>query len=238
MSELINYNPLEALVFRGHKFTPIINNETGEPWFLGKEVQAILELRNLSDAIKNAGLEEDESTIVLNDSGVGGSKMTLLSESGLYGLIGNSRKQIGKDLRKFVRKQVLPSIRKTGQFKMPETQEERMIALAHQIIEMSTKNKSLEIKNQLITEQRDKAVTEKAYVQAGREGTLLSRLGRLASIEEVVNIVRKSCEFVDDNKYIKPSDLAENLRLFLEIKKLPLNINEILFDRDWETPKS
>jgi prophage antirepressor-like protein len=125
-----------GIVFNGHNFTPMIHNETNEPWFLGKEIKNILGIKNLSDAIKNAELEADEFTIVLNDSGIGGSKMTILSESGLYGLIGNSRKQIGKELRKFVRKEVLPSIRKNGEFKLPTNPQEQALILAKNLIEM------------------------------------------------------------------------------------------------------
>lgn len=76
--------------------------------------------------------------------------------------------------------------------------------------------------------QRDKAIKEKGEVGAGREGTLFSRLGRLACFEEVLSIVRKSCDFVDENEYIIPDEVGRNVRSFLKIKKLPLSINSLL----------
>jgi prophage antirepressor-like protein len=227
MNEL-NFNLLESLAFRGNKLTPIIHTETQEPWFLGKEVAEILGIGNLSQAIKAAELEEDEKGIILNDTLGGEQKMTILSESGLYGLIGNTRKQIGKDLRRFVRKKVLPSIRKTGGYNISQDPQEQALILARNLIQMSGQVKALEARNEVITEQRDKAIKEKAYVSAGREGTLLSRLGKLASLEEVVNIVRLSCEDVDNNEYLKPTELAKDIKLNLEVKKLPLCINELL----------
>ena len=133
------YKNLEALVFRGHKFTPVINTQTNEPWFFASEVAGILGIKNIRDSIVSAELEADEKGVVLTDTPGGKQNVTIVSESGLFGLIANSRKQIGKDLRRFVRKQVLPTLRKTGKFELEQDPQKQALILAKNLIEMQEK---------------------------------------------------------------------------------------------------
>lgn len=86
-----------------------------EPWFIAKEVCDVLEIKNTSDAVSS--LDEDEKqTIVLTDSLSRNPNKIIISESGLYALIFRSKKPSAKKFRKWVTKEVLPAIRKTGSF--------------------------------------------------------------------------------------------------------------------------
>ena len=67
----------------------------GEPWFVAKDVCAILELGNVAQAC--VSLDEDEvssieANIINNDIARGGRNPLIISESGLYALIFKSRK--------------------------------------------------------------------------------------------------------------------------------------------------
>lgn len=90
----------------------------GEPWFVAKDVCQALLIKNSRDAVSN--LDEDEiSDVVLTDtrSKNGATQrrtVTTVNESGLYGLIIQSRKPEAKPFRKWVTKEVLPALRKTG----------------------------------------------------------------------------------------------------------------------------
>ena len=90
----------------------------GEPWFVAKDVCQALSLKNSRQAV--AGLDNDEiSDVILNDtrSKNGATQrrtVTIVNESGLYGLIIQSRKPEAKPFRKWVTKEVLPTLRKTG----------------------------------------------------------------------------------------------------------------------------
>ena len=83
----------------------------GELWFVAKDVCQALLIKNSRDAI--ADLEEDEKGVVLTDTLGGKQKMNVINESGLYGLIGQSRKPETK-LKRWIRKEVIPALRKTG----------------------------------------------------------------------------------------------------------------------------
>lgn len=86
----------------------------GEVWFIANEVCNLLDIKNASDAVSR--LDEDEKqTSVLPISGQN-RKVNLISESGLYALIFKSSKPSAKRFRKWVTKEVIPAIRKTGSY--------------------------------------------------------------------------------------------------------------------------
>nr|DAY71494.1 MAG TPA: repressor domain protein [Caudoviricetes sp.] len=84
----------------------------GEPWFVAKDVCQALLLKNPRQAI--SALDEDEKGVISMDTLGGRQKMNAVTESGLYELISQSRKPEAKPFRKWVTKEVLPALRKTG----------------------------------------------------------------------------------------------------------------------------
>ena len=93
----------------------------GEVWFVGSQVCKTLGIANASDAIGR--LDDDEKlTSVLPIAGQN-RNVNLISESGLYALIFKSRKPSAQQFRKWVTKEVIPSIRKKGYYgKIDRTQ--------------------------------------------------------------------------------------------------------------------
>ena len=86
----------------------------GEPWFVAADVCAALDIGNVSMAVSR--LDADERGISTTDTASGTQEMLVVSESGLYSLILTSRKPAAKRFKKWVTSEVLPSIRKTGQY--------------------------------------------------------------------------------------------------------------------------
>lgn len=85
----------------------------GEPWFVLKDVCAVLGLGTPARVAER--LEEDEvSSTHLTDSLGRQQDMTIINESGLYNVILRSDKPEARPFRKWVTSEVLPSIRKTG----------------------------------------------------------------------------------------------------------------------------
>lgn len=64
----------------------------------------------------------------------GGRTATIISESGLYELIGRSDKPLAKEFRRWVRKEVLPAIRKTGGYAAPAKRMPTSTELAMMVI--------------------------------------------------------------------------------------------------------
>lgn len=102
-------------------------DENGNPWFVAKDVCRVLEIENNRDAISN--LDDDEKITVANTDGNPRAgvphQMAFVSESGLYSLVFRSRKPEAKRFRKWVTSEVLPTLRKTGTYIMPEAAPQR-----------------------------------------------------------------------------------------------------------------
>ena len=87
-----------------------------EPWFVGKDVCNILELKNISDAMKMIP-EKWRGSEKLNTFG-GIQEMTIINEAGLYKLIMRSNKPIAQKFQEVVCEEILPSLRKKGEYKI------------------------------------------------------------------------------------------------------------------------
>ncbi len=91
----------------------------GEPYFVAKDVCAILGISNHKDAASR--LDDDEKTRSVLPTQFGEKETNLVNESGLYHLIFQSRKPEAKAFRKWVTSDVLPQLRKTGKYEMKPT---------------------------------------------------------------------------------------------------------------------
>jgi len=89
----------------------------GQPYFVAKDVCAILGISNHNDAVGR--LDEDERDGVGITDPIGREqKATVVNESGLYHLIFQSRKPEAKAFRKWVTSEVLPALRRTGYYEL------------------------------------------------------------------------------------------------------------------------
>ena len=98
----------------------------GQIWFVANDVCQALNIANPRDAIKK--LDDDEKGVALTDTAGGNQQLNIINESGLYVLILRSRdamKQgsVPHQFRKWVTAEVLPSIRKTGNYHAPQMTE-------------------------------------------------------------------------------------------------------------------
>ncbi|OYU16316.1 MAG: hypothetical protein CFE37_01140 [Alphaproteobacteria bacterium PA4] len=91
-----------------------IVDRNGEPWFILSDVCHELDIGNPSQAAST--LDDDEKGIITNETLGGAQRMVIISESGLYSLILRSRKPEAKRFKKWITKEVLPSIRKSGSY--------------------------------------------------------------------------------------------------------------------------
>ena len=110
----------------------------GEIWFVAKDVCDILGLTHITETLKNIELD-DCSTTALMDSLGRLQDMRIVNESGMYQLIFQSRKPEAKKFTRWVTKEVLPSIRKTGKYEVSGTgnlsENEKRKIIREQVIE-------------------------------------------------------------------------------------------------------
>ena len=87
--------------------------KSGNPWFKGKEIATLLGYEDADDAIRKHVDEDDKKTLPGKTPGQV-NWCTFLNGSGLYSLILRSKLDSVKNFQRWVRKDVLPSIRKNG----------------------------------------------------------------------------------------------------------------------------
>lgn len=101
----------------------VINDE---PWFVGKDVAEVLGYEDTKKAIKSHVEEEDRwggktDTPYIIDSLGRKQYPTFINESGLYSLVLSSKLPSAKKFKRWVTSEVLPSLRKTGQYSIRDS---------------------------------------------------------------------------------------------------------------------
>lgn len=133
----------------------------GETWFVLKDVCGILGIKSTADVF--ARLDEDEKGVGLIDTPGGEQKMSIVNESGLYSVILRSDKPEAKPFRKWVTSEVLPALRKTGQYQMKPLSPAEMFAAQAQV-NLDHERQLSELARR--TEQAEKTISEAASVFA------------------------------------------------------------------------
>lgn len=116
----------EIQIFKNEQFGQIRMIMQGdEPWFVGKDVAEILGYTNPSKALTDHVDEEDKlNNESLSSLGQRGGWLT--NESGLYSLILSSKLETAKAFKRWVTAEVLPSIRKHGEYVSPRKAQQRL----------------------------------------------------------------------------------------------------------------
>lgn len=126
-------NNIVPFEFNGAQLRTVEVN--GEPWFVAADVANILGVGRVQDSVRY--LDDDEKGKCPVDTPSGTQDMTTISESGLYSLILRSRKPEAKAFKRWVTREVLPQIRKTGSYTAPVSQELEDARIIQQAIQIS-----------------------------------------------------------------------------------------------------
>ena len=104
-------NELQIFNYNTHQVRTV--ERDGEPWFVLKDVCAVLGISHITDTAKRMDEDEVGQTEVIDSMGRSQSTY-VINESGLYNVILRSDKPEAKPFRRWVTSEVLPSIRRTG----------------------------------------------------------------------------------------------------------------------------
>ena len=193
-----------------------------------------LNIKNATDVAKR--LDEDEVTR-FNLGGKSG-ETNFITESGLYAVILRSDKKKAREFRKWVTSEVLPSIRKSGGYQLPQTTDGKIQLLAQGHTELAKKiedvNKDLQdFKNdmpllalecQKITRAKNQKVVplmggkdSSAYKDKSLRGKVYSdidgQIRRQFGVDTYKAIKRSQCDLAIEliNKYELPLILKEKI---------------------------
>jgi prophage antirepressor-like protein len=115
----------------------------GDPWFVAKDVADALGYADTSQAVRNhcddaKSLKDMDPSFQRVQQNQWFSeldpKAKLIPESDVYALILGSKLESAKRFKRWVVKDVLPSIRKTGAYQPPQTPGEALVAMAQNFL--------------------------------------------------------------------------------------------------------
>lgn len=163
----------ELQVFKNQEFgsvrTLVIDNE---PWFVGKDVAKALGYADTFGALKKHVMGEDKLNCQIDSSGQK-RDMTCVNESGLYSLIFGSKLESAQKFKRWVTSEVLPALRKTGQYQVKELSGQELMAKA--LIEAQS---VLAAKDKQIEEMKPKALFADA-VATSHTSILVGELAKI-----------------------------------------------------------
>lgn len=193
-------NQLQVFSFKENEIRSLIIND--DPWFVGKDVAEILGYERPDNAIRNH--VDDEDKLMHQISAAGQNRnMLIINESGLYSLILSSKLPSAKEFKRWVTSEVLPAIRRTGKYEIPDSP---MSALKLMFEATKQTNERVEI---IETDVKD--LKENKSLNPGEYNYLNTQVRkRVRTIKEVRNLDldsqqnRKLYSFInrDLNKYI------------------------------------
>lgn len=171
-------NEPQLFNFKGQQVRTMTLND--EPYFIGRDLTAILQYSNGPKAIRDHVDADDKLTerIVLAGQH---REVTLINESGLYSLILSSKMPQAKEFKHWVTSEVLPAIRKHGAYMTPQTIEKALlnpdtiINLATQLKKEQEQRKQLQAENE---QMKPKALFADA-VSTSNSSILIGQLAKI-----------------------------------------------------------
>lgn len=169
-------NELQVFNFNKRSVRTMVLND--EPYFVVKDVAEILGYAKPRNAIATHVDDEDKKDAPIQ-GGLGGKQnMIVINESGVYSLVFGSKLPQAKEFKRWVTKEVLPTIRKTGRYSLPQTPEEKIDLLLQA---SSNANKRVEA-----VEERVASLEENRFLNPNEYGYLNTQVSsRIKEIKSV-----------------------------------------------------
>lgn len=199
----------ELKIFENEEFgevrTILINDE---PWFVAKDIASILKYENPQKAIRDHVDTEDlkmgerNATPSIIDSLGREQFPSFINESGVYSLIFGSRLESAKKFKHWVTSEVLPQIRKTGSYSVPQTYSEALRALAD---EAEAREKA-EKEKQLLIAKNEELKPKAEFFDAVTDSKTAISIGAVAKVLDAGIGQNKLFAFLRDRNILRPDN--------------------------------
>lgn len=215
-------NEVQLFNFENHEVRSLLLNN--EPWFVGKDVADVLGYSNSRKAMADHVDDEDKEVLTSRNvtlENIPNRGITVVNESGLYSLILSSKLPSAKKFKRWVTSEVLPSLRKTGQYQVKELSGQELMAKA--LIEaqnvLAAKDKQIEqMKPKVVF--ADAVATSHTSILVGELAKILKQNGIEMGQKRLFAWLREKGYLIkrQGTDYNMPTQKAMELGLF-EIKE-------------------
>ena len=194
------------------------------PWFVAKDVCEVLELSDVSMSV--AKLDDGEKLVQKLFVSGQNRDMIIVNESGLYTLIMRSNKPEAWSFRKWVTSEVLPSIRATGQYTMPQLVENRLAAMEKMLVDNASRGEEI-IKELAVMKDQFETMD---VLQRDQLFEIQQEIDGLKGVKEVVsdlNAARK--EVKEKDRYFQlDEDIATFFKNHIATDVLPMTCTKVI----------
>jgi len=193
-------------------------------WWIAKDVCDILGLSDVNKAVSK--LDDDEKLIRKLFVSGQNREVVIVNESGLYTLVLRSNKPEAKLFRKWVTSEVLPSIRKTGQYTMPQVVENRLAAMEKMLADNASRSEKI-IKELAVMKDQFETMD---VVQRDQLFEIQQEIDGLKGVKEVVNdlnAARKEVK-VKDRYFQLDEDIAAFFKNHIATDVVPMTCTKVI----------
>ena len=223
----------ELQIFDSPEFGQIRTIERGgEPWFVGKDVAAALGYSDTKSALTDHVDSKDKQIIQRGQIAtldIPNRGLTIINESGLYSLVLSSKLPGAKQFKRWITREVIPSVRKQGAYMTPDKLEQvllnpdTLMQLAQNLKEEQEKRKALQ---EQVEAQRPAVIfagaveTSKSSILIGELAKIIKQNGVSIGQNRLFDWMRKNGYLIRRNgsDYNMPTQRAMEMGLF-EIKE-------------------
>lgn len=199
-------NEVQLFNFENHEVRSLLLNN--EPWFVGKDVADVLGYSNSRKAMADHVDDEDKEVLTSRNvtlENIPNRGITVVNESGLYSLILSSKLPSAKKFKRWVTSEVLPALRKTGQYQVKELSGQELMAKA--LIEAQS---VLAAKDKQIEEMKPKALFADA-VSASKGSISVGSLAKLLAQNGIAIGQNRLFAWLRDNNFLIKDGKSKNV---------------------------
>jgi prophage antirepressor-like protein len=176
-----------------------------EPLFVVKDICDILGLTNPTETLRNVDEELKTSVELRSGFSTGIQNFNVVSEAGLYQIIMRCRKEVAKPFQRWVCGEVLPSLRKRGEYRMDEKYQLKLKTLEeenkklHLLLDKKKRDPKIITEEQFVVYFMKASINEKTVYIIGRTANLNKRFrsyrlkGVLVPEEDIKLVYFRSC---------------------------------------------
>jgi len=216
----------------------------GEPWFVGKDVTAILGYNNGSRDLNRHVDPEDRQNYRNGTSEINNRGVTIINESGLYSLILSSKLPQARAFRRWITADVIPSIRRHGAYITEDTlakmaaSPEFTDALIEALVDETAKNMVLESTVEVLKDENAVLHDKNATLQTKNhalhdKNTTLTRhnhslAGKVGALEDEVDELTPNAHYCE--RVLLSGDAIQTSIIAKEYGLTAVMFNRLLHD--------
>ena len=162
-------NEIQLFKFEGKEVRTL--KIDGEPWFVGKDLTDILGYSNSRKALKDHVDKEDQQILTSRNvtlENIPNRGLTGVNESGMFSLVLSSQLPTAKKFKRWVTSEVLPAIRKTGSYQLPQTPEGQIRLLLESSVHTDERLTNVEEDIDLLKNKSEIDSTQRFQLQKAR----------------------------------------------------------------------